>query len=177
MKKKLFRILTILLITMLATSPAYAAGGLKFRSIELSPGGSLIVTGELTGLGSTDVTVVLEASGNAAIICTNNGSNDVPGQSYPNLTATGSDVLPGDDPLRKNGRSPFEVHAEEPDTLPWDVAGCPSANWTGRIAFILWTNATVSVYNTATWELLLQQSFVCDPALQTATTVSCTPVP
>ena len=38
MKKKLFTILTVMLVTMLTSSTAFAAGGLKFRDLDFSKG-------------------------------------------------------------------------------------------------------------------------------------------
>jgi hypothetical protein len=113
------------------------------------------------GLGNADVTIVLDASGIPAITCTNYGGNDVPGQSYPKVSAVGQQTLDGDDPIRKNGRSPFLTETDDPETIPWDEAGCPNSNWTAHIDFIFWTNATISVYDTATSVLLLTQNYTC----------------
>jgi len=182
MKKKLFTILTVMLVTMLTSSTTFAAGGLKFRDLDFSKG-SLIAKGEISGLGNTDVTMVLEAIADdpefpPQISCINNGTNFVPGQSSPKkIKAIGEQNLAGDDDLRKNGRSPF--FTETSDFIPWDVAGCPSSNWVGHLDDAFWTKGTIVVYPGLNIDLnnpppaLLIQPFVCYPREQTATTVSC----
>jgi hypothetical protein len=86
----------------------------------------------------------------------------------------GLQFLPGTDPLRKNGRAPFFTETEDPETLPGNVAGCPNANWTGRIDFISWTEGTLFAYNTTTGALLEMQKFSCNTTRFPAS-VSCKP--
>jgi hypothetical protein len=174
MNKKLSTILTILLVTMLTTSTVFAGGAVKLSSIQFELG-SLIASGYASGLGNTDVTIVLDASGIPAVTCTNNGNNDVPGQSYPKVSASGQQSLDGDKDIQKNGRAKFSTETDDPQTLSWDVAGCPNSNWTGRIDFIFWTDATISVYDTATGALLQTQSYTCTTTRYPAS-VSCSPV-
>jgi len=177
MKKKILSVLTVLLLTTMLVSPASARGNIKLaggaNNVEWNLG-SLIAKATLIGLGSQDVTVVLDASGIPAITCTNNGGNDVPGQSSPKIFASGEQDLLGNSPIRKNGKSPFNVETDDPETIPWDVAGCPNSNWTGRIDFIFWTNAMITVKNLATGEVLLQQKYTC-VTTRNPDTVSCTP--
>jgi hypothetical protein len=104
--------------------------------------------------------------------CTNNGSNGVPGQSSPKISATGTQELSGDNGLLKNGKSSFDVETAPPPTLTWDVAGCPNLNWTGHVDFVYWQNATLSVYDKATNALLFTQDYLCDTTRDPAT-VSC----
>lgn len=160
MKNKLYTLFVVLLITTLTFSPASAGGAVKLSGVNFSLG-SLIATGFASGLGNADVTVVLEASGIPAVTCTNYGGNDVPGQSYPKISASGQQALPGNDSLRKNGRSPFDVETVDPETIAWDAAGCPNSNWTARIDFIFWTNAVISVYSSDTNTLLASQAYTC----------------
>ncbi len=175
MNKRLFTILTVLMITVLVTSPVAAGGSIKLSGVSFSLG-SLIAEGYAGGLGSTDVTVVLGASGIPAITCTNPGGNDVPGQSYPKVSATGEQTLLGDDPIRKNGKAPFFTETDDPETIAWDAAGCPSSNWTGHIDFIFWTKATISVYSTSTGTLLKKQNYTCTTTRYPAS-VSCVAAP
>jgi hypothetical protein len=169
MNRKLFSIFGALLIAILVVSTA-SAGGIKLSGVSFSLG-SLISQGTISGIGNTDVTMVLDASGIPAVVCTNGGGNQVPGQSYPKVSAEGSQLLSGGNPLRKNGKSPFGVETQPPAPLTWDQAGCPNSNWTAQISFVYWTNATISVYDTVTQALLLTQNYVCTT---TKTTVSCT---
>ena len=175
MKKKILSFLSIFLITAFLASPVSAGPGIKLSGVQFSLG-SLIAQGFASGLGNTDVTIKLVGSGIPVISCTNNGGNAVPGQSAPKISATGQQTLPGNDPLRKNGKSPFLTETEDPGVLAWDVAGCPNPNWTGHIDFIFWTEAVISVYDTATGALQLTQKYTCTTTRFPAS-VTCTRVP
>lgn len=172
MNKRLFSVLAVLLIATMVISPVSAGAAVKLSGVQFSLG-SLIASGYASGLGNTDVTVVLDGSGIPVITCTNYGGNDVPGQSYPKVTATGTQNLDGDDPLRKNGRSPFLTETDDPETIAWDKAGCPNSNWTGRIDFIFWTDAKLSVYSTSTGALLTSKTYTCETTRYPAS-VTCT---
>lgn len=172
MKKKLFSIAASALVAILVFTNAFASG-IKLSGVTFSLG-SLIVNGAISGIGNTNVTMVLDASGIPAITCVNSGGNQVPGQSFPKVSAEGSQNLLGNDPVRKNGKSPFGVETNPPAPLTWQQAGCPNSNWTASITFVFWTNATVSVYDMSTGALLLQQNYVCNT---TTTSVSCTLAP
>lgn len=174
MKKRLYSLLVMMLVATLITSTASAGGAIKFSSVTFNLG-SLISTGFASGLGNTDVTVVLDASGIPAVTCINNGGNAVPGQSSPKISASGKQDLLGSDGRTKNGRTAFFTETDDPETISWDAAGCPNANWTGIIDFIFWTDATLSVYDMHTGELLASQSFTCTTTRYPAS-VSCTPV-
>ncbi len=170
MNKRIIAVAASLLVAVLIFTDAFA-GGIKFTSnFSL---GSLIANGTVSGIGNTDITMVLDASGIPAITCTNQGGNQVPGQSYPKVSAEGSQALPGNSPLRKNGSSPYGVETQPPAPLTWQQAGCPNSNWTAQITFVYWTNATISVYDTGTGALLAQQNYACTTTL---TSVSCTPI-
>jgi len=178
MKKKRYAMLTVLMVIMLTSSPAFARGAIKLSNVEFSLG-SLVSTGYASGLGNQDVTFVLDASGEAHVTCINYGGNTVPGQSYPKIDAAGTQSLSGDDPRSKNGRTPFDTETDDPKYVAWDAAGCPNPNWVGYIEDIFWTGGTISVYPGLNIDLdnrppaLLVQPFVCDPSLQTETSVSC----
>lgn len=171
MKKKIYFLLSLLLMFAVIATPVSAGGAVKLSRVSFSLG-SLIANGTLTGLGRDDVSVVIDAIGIPAITCTNFGGNEVPGQSYPKVSASGNQLLAGDSPVRKNGKSPFGVETVDPEFLPWDVAGCPNSNWTGHIDFIFWTDASISVYDTSTEALLLRQDYACTTTL---TSVTCMP--
>lgn len=171
MKKKIYSLLSVFVVVMAMVAPVSAGGAVKLSSVSFRLG-SLIADGTLTGLGRTDVSVVIEASGIPAITCNNLGGNQVPGQSYPKVSASGTQILDGDSPVRKNGKSPFGVETVDPETIPWDEAGCPNANWTGHIDFIYWTDASISVYNASTQALLLKKDYACTTSLLS---VACTP--
>ena len=171
MKKKMLSFLSIFLMMAVLASPVSAGPGIKLSGVSFRLG-SLIADGTLTGLGNTDMTVVIDASGTPLISCINQGGSIVPGQSAPRVSASGSQFLDGDSPVRKNGKSPFGVETEDPEFIPWNAAGCPNANWIGHIDFIFWTDATISVYDANTQVLQLQRDYKCTTTL---TSVSCTP--
>ena len=173
MRKSIFSILSVLLVVTILATPVAAGGGIKLSSVSFRLG-SLIADGTLTGLGNTDVSVVLGASGIPQITCVNNGGNSVPGQSSPKVSASGNQFLDGDSPIRKNGKSPFGVETDDPETIPWNQAGCPGPNWVGHIDSILWTDARITIKDTFN-NNLLTRDFTCNPALQTATSVACKP--
>ncbi len=172
MKKRILALLSVLLVAILITSPVSAGPGIGLSGVQFSLG-SLIANGTVKGLGNTDVVMVLDASGIPVITCTNYGGSSVPGQSSPKVSASGNQFLDGDSPVRKNGRSPFDVETIDPQSIPWDQAGCPNANWTGHIDFIFWTDATISVLDATTGALQLKQNYNCTT---TRTSVSCTPL-
>ena len=171
MKKRILSLLSTLLVMALLTSPVSAGRGIGFSATFSL--GSLIAKGTATGVGQTDVTFELKASGPADITCINNGSNSVPGQSSPKITATGTQNVLGSDPETKNGRTPFITETDDPSLVAWDVAGCPNPNWIGLVDFIYWTDAKVSVYSTATHDLLVEHTYTCRTTRFPAT-VSCT---
>src|SRR6266508_1279348 len=108
MKKRILALLSVLLVAILITSPVSAGPGIGLSGVQFSLG-SLIANGTVKGLGNTDVVMVLDASGIPVITCTNYGGSSVPGQSSPKVSASGNQFLDGDSPVRKNGRSPFDV--------------------------------------------------------------------
>ena len=175
MKNRVSSLLLATLLVILMVSPVSAGPGIGLKGVKFSLG-SLIADGILSRLGRTDVNVVLDASGIPAISCINPGGHAVPGHSYPKVSATGQEAALGSSPIRKNGRSPFSVETDDPVSLPWNVAGCPNANWSARIDFIYWTNATIRVYDIATNTLQVEQNYKCTTTRSPAS-VSCTPVP
>lgn len=186
MNKRLFSILAVLLIATLLTSTVYAGGAVKLSGVSFNLA-SLISKGFASGLGSTDWILELNASGHAGVICTNNGNNDVPGQSSPHVDGKGTQALPGSSQLRKNGRSPFNVEAK-PDVeinpiISWSEGGCPNPNWTARVDFVYWDGATILVKDPITQAVVATYKYACSttktgsnstPSTFDDGTVSCT---
>lgn len=173
MKRKIISITTALLAAILLTSTVFA-GAIKFSSVTFRLG-SLIADGYLTGLGNQDVEVELTATGIPAITCTNYGGNQVPGQSYPKISASGNQTLQDDDQRSKNGKSQFFVETDETGVLTWNEAGCPNSNWSATIDFVYWTEATINVYDLYTGDFLASQNYTCETTRYPAS-VTCTPV-
>ena len=173
MKKKILSFLSIFLIAAFLTSPVSAGPVIKLSGVQFSLG-SLIATGYVSGLGNTNVNMVLEGSGPAAILCTNGGQNSVPGQSSPKVTATGSQLLDGNQNRTKNGKTDFQTIASTSEPLPWDVAGCPNSNWVGEIDFVFWENATIYI-NDLAGNTLHRQDYTC-VTTRNPNSITCTPV-
>jgi hypothetical protein len=114
--------------------------------------------GTLVGLGSTDSTVVIEATGVPVVTCTNQGGTQAPGQN-PSSIATSGEQQIGITQITKNGSAQIDVTTELPVVnLPASLMGCANDNWTASIVGIQFTTATVSVFQGGTLEL--QQTFV-----------------
>jgi len=172
MKKKILSLLSALLITTFLTSPVSAGPAIKLfggaNNVDWSLG-SLVAGGALI-VGNTDVKVILEASGVPVVTCTNQGSNSAPGQNPPNISATGAQTLLD---RTKNGKSPFDVEASPPETLPGLQGGCPNNTWTAHIDFVFWDQATITVTNLAGDTIFLVQNYTCTTT-RNPDTVSCT---
>ena len=177
MKRKFSTILTVLLIAMLATSTVGAAGAIKLSgSFSL---GSLHFNGTMTGIGGypDGVTVELIGFGIPVTLCTNQGGTQAPGQNPPKVSTNGEQFITPD-LISKKGKAEVGVVTGDliNTVLPGKAGGCPNNNWSAAIVNILWTDAILNVYNGQgnTGSLLLKQVYQCNPALQTATTLSCT---
>jgi hypothetical protein len=164
-KRKVISILAALLAVVLVTSTVFA-GSIRLKSEPTFRLGSLIVSGVASGLGGTNWLVEVTATGPATVVCTNNGSNDVPGQSSPKVNGKGSQALYSDSPFRKKGTSPFTVTAkpawdELNPYLYWADGGCPNENWTARYDFVYWETATILVKDPLSGEVVATFNFAC----------------
>jgi hypothetical protein len=106
----------------------------------------LFATGSAAGLGKDDVNFTLVSTGTPNVMCRNQGGNLAPGQNPPKITLTGpAQFSSGSDPNRKNGRSPFDVTANNLPSLTAVQWGCPNNNWTAIIDSVNYTAATITV--------------------------------
>ena len=186
MKRKLYTVLTVLMVVMLTTSPALARGAIKLSSSDFALG-SFITSGVATGLSNIDWIFEVNASGHASVICTNYGSNDVPGQSSPHVDGKGTQDVPQEQ-ITKNGKASFYVRAVPPEeqnpVISWDAGGCPNPNWSARIDFVYWDSAIIQVIDPSTYQVAATFKFNCvttripqeDGYTFDDGTVSCTPV-
>ena len=175
MKKRIFLLLSILLAVTLLTSTASAGGSVGLNSVTFRPG-SLIANGDFTGLGGykLGVSVELAAAGDPVVLCTNQGGNQAFGQNPPKVSASGTQFI-GPQQITKKGTAPLDATAET-GPITGTQGGCPNDNWSAEIVTVLWTSAKISVHDNTSNALLLEKYYVCNPALQTATSVSCTEV-
>ena len=169
MSRKLLVFLGVLVLVGLTTTTVFAG---KYRLNATFALGSLIASGDVSGLGNQDVTLILDATGDPVVTCTNQGSNQAPGQNPSKVSATGTQFLPGNDTLRKNGKSPFDVETNDP-VLTAVQGGCPNNNWTATTDFVFWTAADITVKDTA-GKILTKQHYTCTTT-RTPASVTCTP--
>jgi hypothetical protein len=159
--KKIFTVLSVLLVITILATPVAAGGGIKLSGFRL---GSLIADGTAFGLGNTDWLLELEASGTASVLCTNYGKNPVPGQSSPHVDGRGIQELPKES-LTKNGKTPFSVRTTPEEELnpfiTWQEGGCPNSKWTAKIDFVYWEHAVISLIDPVTLEPITQLEFAC----------------
>lgn len=172
MKKNIFSLLIIVLVTSMIISPASAGGNVGLGSVAFKPG-SLIATGVFFGLGGykLGVNVQMTAGGDPVVLCTNKGGTQAPGQNPVEVSADGEQAI-GPQHITKKGTAPLDVTAE-PGPITGLQGGCPNNNWIATIVNVYWTNATISVYDAVTGELLFERNYACDPDKQTATSVTC----
>ena len=98
------------------------------------------VTGTIAGLGGDDVTVRVDATGTAEVVCISPGGNVAPGQQTT-ATASGSDS----NVEVKNGRASFDVTTDPPpDPDPAEV--CPNSKWDAEITDVDFTSVRIRVF-------------------------------
>jgi len=176
MNKRLFSVLAVLLIATMVISPVSAGAAVKLSKDVDWTLHSLVASGSVFGLGSTDVTVKLDAVGIPEVTCTNQGGNQALGQNPPKVSASGTQFLVHES-YTKNGSSPFVVETAAPEPgLTAKQMGCPNNTWTTAITFVYWTDAKISVYSTATGALLEEQNYTCQ-TFRNPDSVTCTAVP
>lgn len=164
-------VLAVVALTVAVTT-ATAGGAVQLSGVQFSLG-SLIANGTLTGVGGypAGVRVELAASGTPVVTCTSPGGNQSPGQNSSTVSAEGTQVV-GPQSITKKGKAPLSVTAET-GSITGMQGGCPNDNWSAEIVFVFWTNATISVYDSATGALLLQQNYTCT-TIRFPPSVSCT---
>ena len=114
-------------------------------------GTTLQVTGTIAGLGTGAVDILVTAEGFATVECTNPGGNVAPGQTKE-VTVSGAqtNVTP------EHGRVDFTVVTTAPEA-PADA--CPNPQWTPSVVDVTFTSATITVTQTSTGNVLLQETF------------------
>lgn len=124
-------------------SSVHLKGGANAEPSFSDNGLTLTSSGELSGLGFGDVLVKLSATANPTATCTNNGSNQAPGQNPAPVTVTGSQAIPAAE--LKNGNTPFSATTKPPVTPIPGAPGCPNPNWTEDITDLAFTSGTITV--------------------------------
>jgi hypothetical protein len=146
-------------LTALAAS-VHLKGGKNAEPSFYDSGLVLEASGALAGLGEGDVLIEMEAEADVVSTCTNNGGNAAPGQNPAPITVEGSESIPADEV--KNGNTPFSVMTIAPDPIIPGAPDCPNTNWVESIDDLMFTSASISVYQGGELVLSVECSF--DPA-------------
>jgi hypothetical protein len=171
--RKLITILALLSVLGLTATTAFAATP-HFQPNITFKIGSLIADGELAGLDQQKVTVTLNATGIATVVCVHDdGDHDAddgefPASNHPQVSAVGSQSYA---PPYVNGKIAFHVETNEPTVTVAD-AGCPHGDrasrsdddddWTVKIVSVAWTDAQLVLKDTITPTTTYdQRSFNC----------------
>jgi hypothetical protein len=149
--KKLFVVL--LAACALAFIPSAAQAAITFHAgpTFTDEGTTLNVTGNVSGLGNENLTVILDATGTGSTICENPAGNRAPGQDTTvNASGSQSDIEV------KNGRTSFDVTTAEPPA-PDPAVVCPNRKWTATITDVDFTSATLTFIQGG--NIVFQQTF------------------
>lgn len=149
MRKILFVLIAALAAVMLTTTSASAAVNFRSGPTASDEGTQLLVSGNLSGLGSSPVTVTVTALGTATVTCTNPAGNVAPGQTTTTST-TGSQ---SDIPV-KNGRASFSVLTDAPTV---GSEACPNRKWTATVTDVAFTSYTVTA--TQNGQVVLSETY------------------
>jgi hypothetical protein len=143
-------------VARVPASSVHLKGGANAKPTFDDLGLTLNSSGALSGLGSGDVLVILNATANPTANCCTPGSPcKVPGQNPAAVNVRGSESIPASE--IKNGNVSFNVTTSPPDQPTAAEAGCPNNNWTADITDLDFTSATITVRQGGV--IVLQQTF------------------
>ena len=154
-----------LIVAALVIVPVALAGKFHFNTINIGLGNSLVLTGDLAGLGNEVAEVQFIATGSVTAMCQNPGGKQAPGRNPISVEVEQKIVYTTD----SNGKVQVLVVAPdptapgfEPSPTPKD-AGCPNGKWT--VVDIIdgstdWTAAQILVLDEA-GVIQIDQSYAC----------------
>lgn len=148
-RRLLLVLLAGLAAVMLTTTSASAAVNFRSGPTATDLGTRLQVSGNLSGLGTSPVTVTVTAIGTATVTCTNPAGNVAPGQDTTTSTTGTQSNIPV-----KNGRASFTVTTDVP-TVGSDA--CPNSKWTATVTDVEFTSYTVTA--TQNGQEVLRETF------------------
>lgn len=154
MRRKLFAILSAVVLLSVSVSPVFA------QSIRITLSGfrlgSLIADGKvrLTHTHPEDTHVTLQSSGTADVTCEDGSTTWVVEGAH--VEAVGSTTVSASD-YNRRGLAHFSVETGDP-TPVYDVCDGHSVQ---SVGFVYWDRASVSA-ETADTHLFTQQNFVCE---------------
>lgn len=155
MKKNLLTVWMVLLIALVAISPA-AAGGVSGK-IGL---GSITFDGVAYGFSSGPVTITLFARGIPAVSCISPGGSVAPGQNP--VPVTGEDSATYELAVDENGKFAIALEAD-PNVagLSAKKLGCPNNNWNASVDFVFWNYVKITVTDDDSGKVLWEKESAC----------------
>ena len=132
----------------LAASVHFKRGSPTFAVQGSGADKQLLATGTLAGLGNGDIVVTVAATADPTATCTNGGQHQAPGQNPAPVTLTGTQAIPQSQ--IKNGNVGFSVLTAKVVTPVAGAPDCPNPNWTEDITDLMFTDATITVYQPCT---------------------------
>jgi hypothetical protein len=170
MRRTLIRVALLLAVLLVSATPALAARP-HITGVVSFDKGSLIATGRLADLDHRPVTIVLEATGNATVVCVRDKGyehEEFPAPNHPQVSATGYRSL--DPATYVHGKVDFSVETNEPTVTP-EEAGCTSSHYqiesghstkvTAKVVDVSWTSADLTLKDTMTHDTLDARDYSC----------------
>jgi hypothetical protein len=128
-------------------SPSFASvhlkGGNNATPKFTVEGLTLNATGSLSGLGSENLVIFLEAHADVVAVCENQGGNLAFGQNPAPITLLGTQPVFSE--KIKNGTVSFDVTTVAPENPIPGAPDCPNSNWSEIIEELIFTSATIWV--------------------------------
>jgi hypothetical protein len=170
MRRRLIRALLLLAVLLVTATPALAARPHMTGLVAFSTG-SLIAKGHLADLDHRPVTIVLEAAGDATVVCVREKDHkyeEFPAPKHPHVSAIGYRSL--DPATYVHGKVDFLVETNEPTVTPQE-AGCTDdqhQDWSGhstkvtaKVVDVSWTSAGLTLKDTQTHDTLDTRDYGC----------------
>jgi hypothetical protein len=107
-------------------------------------GTQLLATGGFTGVGNKDLLIELDAVGWPTVMCANPNGFFAPGVNPASVDVSGTATVSATEV--KNGWVPFSLETAALGPLSWSDAGCPSAQWTAHVTDVVFSAATLTVW-------------------------------
>jgi hypothetical protein len=150
MKRLAMLIVAAVAVIGLAGQALAAEPHLKGRNPVVFTDNGLTLTARVSyaGLGNFDSLQVVTATGNTVSTCTNQGGNPAPGQNPAPVTVVGATPVEADD--IKNGNVTISTTTTAPETPVPGAPGCENDNWTEDITDVMFTSATIRLFQDQT---------------------------
>jgi hypothetical protein len=130
-------IIAVLSLMLVAVTAAVASAAVRFHAGPdcTDNGLTLTCTGNVSGLGSTDLIVTITSAATGTVECTNPAGNVAPGQTFTAPVSGTGTFTPG-----PNGRADLIVTTTAP-TAPAD--SCPNEKWSAAVTDVTFGDVTL----------------------------------